>query len=194
MILNRDDLKAYLRADGVHLRNKLKDVCANDIQRFLILLRKAEYFTNCKTGSVGTLIARWYRLRLYRRGLKLGFSIPINVFGPGLSIAHHGTIAVSELARVGVNCRLHVCVNIGVSGSPPRAPHIGDNVYIGPGAKLYGDIEIADGIAVGANAVVNRSFLEKGITIAGAPARKINARGAAALGWGLSKCAVSADN
>ncbi len=182
MIRSRDDLKACLLADGVTSRNRLKDVCGNDIQRFLILLRKAEYFTNCAKGPCGRLLARFYRFRLQRRGLRLGFTIPINVFGPGLSIAYPGTIAVSPIARVGANCRLHTCVNIGTFGNPPGAPRIGDNVYIAPGAKLYGGIEIADGIAVGANAVVNRSFLEKGITIAGAPARKINSRGAAGLG------------
>lgn len=41
-----------------------------------------------------------------------------------------------------------------------KAPKIGDNVYIGPGAVLFGDIEIADNCWIGANAVVNKSFLE----------------------------------
>ena len=50
---------------------------------------------------------------------------------------------------------------------------IGDNVYIGPGAKIFGDIRIADGIATGANCVVNRSFDEPGTSIAGLPSRKI---------------------
>ncbi len=58
---------------------------------------------------------------------------------------------------------------------------IGNNVYIGPGARIFGDIEIADGIAIGANAVVNRSFLEPGITIAGVPARKISDKGSKGL-------------
>ena len=57
----------------------------------------------------------------------------------------------------------------------------GDNVYIGPGAMLFGPIRIADDIAIGANAVVNRSFLEPGITIAGAPAMKISDHGSEGL-------------
>jgi serine O-acetyltransferase len=57
------------------------------------------------------------------------------------------------------------------------APQIGNNVYIGPGAKIFGEIVIADNIAIGANSVVNKSFYEKGISIAGVPAKKINTKG-----------------
>jgi serine O-acetyltransferase len=79
---------------------------------------------------------------------------------------------------VGANCRVHVCVNIGSrAGTDHMAPVIGDNVYIGPGAMIFGSIRIADDIAIGANSVVNLSFEEPGITIAGAPARKVSDRG-----------------
>ena len=47
-------------------------------------------------------------------------------------------------------------------------------MYIGVGVVIIGDVEIADNIVIGANAVVNKSFLEPGITIAGVPARKIS--------------------
>ena len=50
-------------------------------------------------------------------------------------------------------------------------------MYIGPGAKIFGNVQIVDGIAVGANAVVNKSFLEPDISIAGVPARKISDEG-----------------
>ena len=42
---------------------------------------------------------------------------------------------------------------------------------------MFGRIEIADGIAIGANAVVNKSFLENNISIAGIPAKKIGNMG-----------------
>jgi serine O-acetyltransferase len=53
-------------------------------------------------------------------------------------------------------------------------PKIGNNVFIGPGAVVIGDIEIADGIAIGANSYVNKSFKEPNITVAGCPAKKIS--------------------
>jgi len=109
--------------------------------------------------------------------IRLGFTIPLNVFGPGLCIVHRGTIVVNKNAKVGKNCRIHACTNIGSNIDGVSAPQIGDNVYIGPGAKIFGDITIADNIAIGANSVVNKSFYEKGISIAGVPARKISNKG-----------------
>ena len=64
-------------------------------------------------------------------------------------------------------------VNIGANAGSSKAPKIGDNVYIGPGAVIYGEIEIADGCYISANAVVNKSFLEPHAVIAGVPAKVI---------------------
>ena len=182
MIRSRQDYLRYRREDGT-LGFSLRRFLYDDIYRYKVTLRKTEYYTNCATSPFGRALSFFYRFRLNRCGRALGFSIPKNVFGPGLSIAHRGTIVVNPAARIGKNCRIHVCVNIGASSGDNKAPRIGDNVYIAPGAKLFGDIQIADGIAIGANAVVNKSFLEPNITIAGVPARKISSKGAAEAGW-----------
>lgn len=80
--------------------------------------------------------------------------------------------------KVGDNCRIHVCVNIGTqAGYSNLAPEIGNNVYIAPGAKIFGKIQIADDIVIGANAVVNKSFVESGVSIGGVPAKKISEKG-----------------
>lgn len=69
-------------------------------------------------------------------------------------------------------------VNIGTqAGDKDLAPTLGNNIYIAPGAKLFGKIIIEDNIAIGANSVVNKDFLEKNISIAGVPARKISNKG-----------------
>lgn len=184
MIRTRRDLTHYLEADRLALGREHAPVLSKKhvaamlfpdlVWRFQRVLRKLEYHHNRRQDPVARLIrARLYRQYLHLSNL-LGFTIPINVFGPGLAIAHRGTIVVNTGTRVGANCRLHVCVNIGTeAGKFHAAPRIGDNVYIGPGAKIYGDIVIADGCAIGANAVVNRSFEEPGSVIAGVPARKI---------------------
>lgn len=99
----------------------------------------------------------------------------MNCIDEGLSIAHKGTIIINSAARIGKNCRLHVGVNIGtVPGVNNIAPIVGNNVYIAPGVKMYGNINIADGIIIGANSVVNKSFEEENICIAGIPAQKIS--------------------
>ena len=64
-------------------------------------------------------------------------------------------------------------MNIGASGGKKGAPTIGDNVYLGPGAKIYGEITLANNIAVAANACVGRSILEENIVVGGIPAKKI---------------------
>jgi Serine acetyltransferase len=124
-------------------------------------------------GPLGWLFAVYCKLAYRRLALKLGFTIPPNVFGRGLAIVHYGTIVVNQNARVGDNCRIHVCTNIGASGGSDRAPTIGDNVYLAPGVKIVGDIRVPSNSAIGANAVVNRTFVEEGMLIAGVPARVI---------------------
>ena len=54
-----------------------------------------------------------------------------------------------------------------------RCPVIGNNVMMGAGAKVIGNVTIADNIKIGAGAVVVTSFIEPGITIGGVPARKL---------------------
>lgn len=181
MIKSKDDYKFYLEADRVALSRKSKTPRYFDydhIWKFQRLLRKTEYYQNCKKSLLWKLYLLFLKQRYYSLSVKLGFTIPLNVFGPGLSIAHRGTIIINNNTKVGANCRLHACVNIGTkAGFSDLAPNIGDNVFIGPGAKIFGQIEIANGIAIGANAVVNKSFLEPNIAIAGVPAKKINDRG-----------------
>ncbi|MCG8399395.1 serine acetyltransferase, partial [Bacillus atrophaeus] len=75
--------------------------------------------------------------------------------------------------KIGANCDIHQGVNIGQNHDQYDVPTIGDHVWIGPGVKLFGKIQIANGISIGANAVVNKSFTEENITIAGVPAKKV---------------------
>lgn len=150
------------------------------IMNYLIFLRKWEFHLNLKEKNIFHMfLSKYYMIRCESLGRKLGFEIPPNVFGPGLKITHLGLRIVNWNAKVGKNCLLHSGVNIGTNGgnAGKNAPKIGNNVYIGPGVKIFGDIEIADNIAIGANSVVNKSFLEPGITIAGVPAKKISNKG-----------------
>jgi serine O-acetyltransferase len=146
----------------------------NEIVTFQVRLRRLEYALNCEKNPINV----FFRKFLYRRiSMKLGFSISPNTFGPGLSIAHRGTIVVNGGARIGANCRLHVGVNIGTEpGKSDAAPVIGDNCYIGPGAKIFGQIEIGSNSVIGANAVVNKSFTDGSQTIAGVPAAVISSK------------------
>ncbi|MEE9423625.1 MAG: hypothetical protein V3V18_01440 [Methylococcales bacterium] len=185
MIQSYVDYIHYLEEDRLSLRcdKSIKNIVYNDIWLFQRLLRNLEYITNCKKNRLLLLVTKF---RYNRLSTKLGFTIPINVFGPGLSIAHRGTIVVNKEVKIGSNCRLHVCVNIGSqAGQGSLSPTIGDNCYIGPGVKIYGAISIADNIAIGANSVVNKSFSESDITIAGVPAKKISNKSSIGLHYNL---------
>jgi serine O-acetyltransferase len=184
MILSKEDYRYYLEADkiGLGVRGSLNDYIENDVWRFERLLRKVEYYQNCKKSPLWKPYKIFLKLRLNSLSRSLGFTIPPNVFGPGLNIGHPGTIVINPAAKVGNNCRIHVCVTIATkAGFTDEAPRIGNNVYIGPGAKIFGPIEISDNIVIGANSVVIKSFLEPGITIAGVPAKKISAKSSEGL-------------
>jgi len=184
MIESRKDYLSYLEKDRLalaQLRKKPK-LFGDEVWKFQRLLRRIEYYTNCRRSLFWKPNFLFLKFRFRRLSIRLSFDIPCNVFGPGLSIAHYGTIVVNGAARIGANCRIHTCVNIGTkAGHTYLAPKIGDNVYIGPGVKIFGPIEIANGIAIGANSVVNKSFEEPNISIAGVPARKISDKGSEGL-------------
>ena len=76
----------------------------------------------------------------------------------------------------GQNCRIHEGVCIGATSGGAQAAVIGDNVFIGSGAKIIGPVTIASDVAIGAGAVVVRSITEPGSTWAGVPARKVSDR------------------
>lgn len=147
--------------------------------RFIKLLRKCEYYRSKTRKSKNPLwmvlywIARTHKNHL---GVFIGVEIPENVFGEGLIIHHNGSIVVNGSSKVGKNCQLHGdnCIgNVGKADSLTDCPQIGNNVEIGVGAKVLGGIIIADNIKIGANAVVTKSFDEKGITLVGIPAHKL---------------------
>lgn len=178
MILSYQDYLRYLEADRVAMKRGRFNFCAwliDPIWCYVRLLRRREYLVNCKPKKgIWRIVRLWNGFWFERLGYKLGFTIPPNTFDEGLYITHVGTVCVNHLARVGKRCTINVDVNIGWDPWTEKAPQIGDNVYIGPGAKLFGDIVIGDNVKIGANAVVNKSFPEGNCTLVGVPARKVN--------------------
>lgn len=175
MIQTREDLKKYLDLDKkVYGITKRRPSLYGDWHwKFLIALRHEEYHAN-NTGKWHRFCKRFWAMLHSHYGVKMGWDIPINTFGAGLKINHYGLIVVNANARIGAFCDIHQGVNIGQHGeSQWDVPTIGDNVWIGPGAKIFGRVNIASRCAIGANAVVNKSVVEENITIAGIPAKKI---------------------
>lgn len=180
MIKTRSDLHYYLERDkkmnkivGGKIKLFLKNMLfPNTISNFLRLLRYTEYYTNSERVS-SKLAKLVYAYRLRSVSTTLGFSIPINTCGAGLSIPHKGTIIINSSAVIGENCRIHGCVNIGANLGGGKSPQIGNNVYIGPSAVLIGEISIADNVIIGANATVTKSCEEEYAVLVGSPAKVI---------------------
>ena len=78
--------------------------------------------------------------------------------GGGLYLAHAGGIVVAAGTVIGTNCNLSHDVTIGLAGHGEKCgvPAIGDDVYIAPGAKLFGKIRVGDNVKIGANTVIHR--------------------------------------
>jgi len=93
-----------------------------------------------------------YKLVQILTGIELPCEVPV---GPGFVIEHSGGIVVSGFARFGSNCRIRNGVVIGLARvEDPCAPQLGDDVDVGTGAKILGNIRIGNHVRIGANAVV----------------------------------------
>lgn len=100
-----------------------------------------------------------------------GIELPCEaVVGQGFVIDHFGGIVISGYARFGDNCRIRNGVVVGLKNvSEPCAPQFGNNVDIGAGAKILGNITIGNNVSIGANAVVTCSVPDNYIAV-GVPA------------------------
>lgn len=136
--------------------------------KFIKYLRMAEFHSNLNHRIRGFI----YRMKHYKMQVKYCLNIPMNCCDIGLNIAHVGPIIINDNCIIGKNFKVNVGVNIGNNEfkNHVECPKIGNNVYIGPGAKLYGNIVIADGCRIGANAVVNKSCEIPNVVLAGIPA------------------------
>jgi serine O-acetyltransferase len=112
-----------------------------------------------------------YKILYKMTQIVTGIELPCEVnLGKGFVIEHSGGIVVSGYASFGDNCRIRNGVVVGLSRvEEPCAPQIGNNVDIGAGAKILGNIRIGDNVLIGANAVVIRDIPSNCIAV-GVPA------------------------
>lgn len=167
MITSKKELKIYLEKDLARYSfvNRKSHAFAKDndflLKKFIILLRKCEYFYNSKKFFAYLLCKR----RKNKLAHLLCLEIPINVFGPGLLI-YHGTIVVNSSCSIGENCSLHGMNCIGNKGtSDTSCPVIGDNCEFGVGVNIIGGVKIGNNVIVSANSLVNKDIPSN--TIAG---------------------------
>ncbi len=100
-----------------------------------------------------------------------GIEMPCEVeVGDNFLIDHFGGIVISGYAKFGDNCRIRNGVVVGLKNvAEPCAPQIGNNVDIGAGAKILGNIKIGNNVNIGANSVVLTDVPDNAIAV-GVPA------------------------
>ena len=108
--------------------------------------------------KIPAILRAYYKVYLRRIDAKNGADINFCTNEENNFKSHprlgHGIkgIVIAGGAKIGKNCFISHQVTIGRSKN--LAPVIGDNVYIGPGAKIFGGIKIGNNVRIGANCVV----------------------------------------
>lgn len=143
-----------------------------EVYRFIYHMRRAEYFAQ-RDGWINRICYLVNRRAYNIKGRSLGLEIYEGCFGDGLKIYHPFGIVVHPRAEIGKDCKLHGNNCIGNNGRTDVAPKIGDNVDIGVGACILGDVTIADNVTIGANALVLHSCKIDGAVLIGSPARPV---------------------
>jgi serine O-acetyltransferase len=145
--------------------------------RYSVLLRFYAYTRAAAWCQLG--VRQMTVLLLHRYSIRFGIDISRDTrIGSGLYIGHFGGIVVNAAVVIGDNCNLSQGVTLGQVNRGPNAgcPIIGNDVYIGPGAKIMGRIHIGDRAAIGANAVVVED-VPPNVAVGGVPARVISQAG-----------------
>lgn len=136
--------------------------------------RMSDYY-HYRAENIGGLLDKILYLywigRRNRIGEKLGIELQTTEIGKGLFIYHFGGGIVAN-GQWGENVHLHGNNCIG-NGGPGQhiPPTLGNNIMVGVGAKIIGDVRIADNVRIAAGAVVVKDIDEAGCTVAGIPAK-----------------------
>jgi serine O-acetyltransferase len=120
----------------------------------VVLFRLAHWFKKNRLPFFGPLFGR---LSHFLTGVDIA---PGAEIGPGLFISHGTGIVIGQWARLGSRAMLLQQVTIGATGLSriQEMPQIGDNVFIGAGARIIGPVKVGDNTVIGVNAIVHRDI------------------------------------
>jgi len=122
-----------------------------------------------RDGPAAAAMRRLIRLRHRFWSMVTGSDLLLGVtVARDLKLPHPNGVVIHEDAVIGTGCMIMQQVTIGMIDGP--APRLGNDVYVGAGARILGGVTVGDGARIGANAVVLRD-VPAGATAVGVPAR-----------------------
>lgn len=145
--------------------------------KYIFWMRLTSFLRNSAFLFKPAFVVSYFILKHYR--YKLGIYIPDRTkVGMGFYIGHFGGIIINPDCIIGNNCNISHGVTLGSTsrGSKKGSPVVGDNVYIGPGAKIIGSVHIGNNVAIGANSVVTKDIPDNSVAV-GIPAAVISNKG-----------------
>lgn len=132
--------------------------------RALLWFRIGTWFQNRGYPLIPGMIQR-HLFKAYGLEIRVGTDV-----GGGLYMPHMvGNVIVARC--IGENCTIQPCVTFGMRGDH-QFPTIGNQVFVGAGARVLGGITVGDGAVIQPNAVVIND-VPAGATVSGVPARLV---------------------
>lgn len=162
-------LKEYIKGEiSPHYSKVLSRVRKDPIKNFLLHYRIA-YILHRKKSKFLKKIARRIKVKIFYK-----FSVDIHLDAEidiGFTPWHLAGIVIGY-CKIGKNCSLRHQVTLGGRGEGGY-PELGDNVFIGVGAKILGNVKIGNNVKIGAMSLVVKDC-DKNSTYVGIPAKKVN--------------------
>ena len=141
--------------------------------RYLYWLRTTDYLSSKRFLKPLFIFARF---RLIILSHKTGIQVPENtIIGKSLYLGHYCGIVINPEAVLGDNINLSNDVTIGQTnrGEKKGSPKLVNCIYVGPGARIIGNITIGNKVAIWANAVVTKDIPDNAVVV-GSPAKIIS--------------------
>ena len=170
-VIFRSEINAAMERDPA-ARSRLEVVLLYSGFHAIISYRIANLLLKLKIPIPPRLISQIARLLT---GIEIH---PGAKIGEGLFIDHGMGVVIGETSIIGDNVTLFQGVTLGGTGKErgKRHPTIGNNVVIGAGAKVLGNINIGNNVQIGSNAVVIKDVPDNS-TVVGVPGRIVKKEG-----------------
>ncbi|WP_335716449.1 serine O-acetyltransferase, partial [Neobacillus drentensis] len=171
------DLFRYEESQSVNIKKLIFRQYISPGFRYTFWMRLCRYLKHKNKLMLPFYVLAMANLQRYK--YKFGIEIsPKTEIDTGFYIGHFGGIVINSGAKIGKNCNISQGVTIGMANRGKRrgVATIGDNVYIGPGAKIVGAVKIGNNAAIGANCVVTNDVPDNGVVV-GIPGKVISMNG-----------------